>query len=144
METFSELETEKLGRSLAAKLRPGDVVLLYGELGAGKTAFARGVARGLGVQGPVASPTFTLLRMYEAAAPLRHFDLYRLAGEDDFFAAGLEEHLGGDVVALVEWPERCEGALPKARLEVRVAYGEAENERRITITPAGGFREVVL
>ena len=142
--TNSEIETEALGRSLAAQLRPGDVLLLRGELGAGKTVFARGVARGLGVEGPVSSPTFTLLICHEGRVPFHHFDLYRLAGEDDFFAAGLEDSVVGESVTLMEWPERCPEALPACHLKIGIAYGASECERRITMTPCGGFREVTL
>jgi len=133
-----------LGKALSGHLRPGDVVLLRGELGAGKTALARGIARGLGVTGPVASPTFTLLSCYEGRVPLRHFDLYRLDGDDAFYSAGLEDYLGGGAIAVVEWPERCEGAMPECHLEIALAYGEHENDRVIAVEQKGGFREVWL
>lgn len=137
-------QTERLGRALAGALRPGDVVFLSGELGAGKSVFARGVARGLGVEDPVTSPTFTLLACHAGRVPLNHFDLYRLEDEEDFEAAGLSDYVGGEAVSVIEWPERCVGALPACHLDVRIAYGEADDERIISITPRGGFREVTL
>ena len=142
--TNNVAETEALGQVLAAQLRPGDVLLLRGELGAGKTAFTRGIAAGLGVEGPVASPTFTLLNCHEGRIGLSHFDLYRLDGDDAFYEAGLEDYIGGNAVAVVEWPERCEGAMPLCRLEINICYATEENERNITFTPMGGFREVTL
>lgn len=144
MVSSSEKQTLQLGRSLAAQLRPGDVLLLSGELGAGKTVFARGVAEGLGVTEPVVSPTFTLLNCYQGRIPLHHFDLYRLRDADDFLGAGLDEYVGGDAVALIEWPERCCEALPACRLEIYISYGPTDRERHIQILPMGGFREVVM
>lgn len=145
MYTHSDTETEQLGRSLAAQLRPGDVLLLYGELGAGKTVFSRGVARGLGIEGPIASPTFTLLALHEGGRiPLHHFDLYRLEDADAFEDAGLAEYVHPAAVSLIEWPERAMAALPAAHLAIHIAYGDAEGERKIAILPRGGFREVSI
>ena len=143
MLTTSQAQTERIGISLAACLRPGDVVLLRGPLGAGKTALARGIAQGLGA-GPVSSPTFTLLHCHEGRLPLRHFDLYRLDGAEAFWAVGLDDYMGGDAISLIEWPERAEEAMPARRLEVCLAYGDAEEERHIRLSPVGGFREVAL
>lgn len=142
--THSESETARLGERLAALLEPGDVLLLRGELGAGKSVLARGVARGLGVEGAMPSPTFTLVCEHRGRVPVHHFDLYRVSGEDEFYAAGLPDLLGGDAVSLVEWPENGGDALPEAHLEIDVEYGAGETERSIAIAPAGGFREVVL
>lgn len=142
--TKSEEETESLGRQLGKRLMAGDVLLLRGEMGAGKTVLARGIARGLDIKGPIASPTFTLLNCHEGRFPLYHFDLYRLDGENAFFDAGLEDFVSGAAIAVVEWPERCEGAMPPCHLQVVLAYGKAEDERVITLLPMGGFREVSL
>lgn len=142
MISTSERETQQFGASLAAQLRPGDVLLLSGDLGAGKTVFARGVARAMGIKGPIASPSFALVNVHEGCFPLHHFDLYRLSDADEFRAAGLEELIGGDAVSLIEWPERAPQVLPERRLVVEIAYGQTEGERIITITPQGGFREV--
>lgn len=140
----SEEETIRIGMSLAAELRPGDIVLLRGDLGAGKSVLARGVARGLGVTGPVPSPTFTLLNCHEGRAPLHHFDLYRMDDPEEFYAAGLEDALSADAISLVEWPERCEEAMPPCRLEIAIVPGADEAERVLTLTPLGGFREIAL
>lgn len=142
--THSEMETERIATALAAQLRPGDVLLLRGELGAGKTVFARGIARGLGITGPISSPTFTLLNCHEAAVPLHHFDLYRLEDADEFYAAGLQDAIGAPAVAIIEWPERAEEAMPVAHLEIQITYGPQDGERIIDILPVGGFREVAL
>ena len=142
--TRAVAETESLGRAIGERLLPGDVVLLRGELGAGKTVLSRGIARGLGIEGVIASPTYTLLHCHEGEPPLHHFDLYRLDGAGAFDGAGLADFLGGDAVSLVEWPERCEAVLPASCLEIAIAYGAEENERVITLLPKGGFREVRL
>ncbi len=141
--TASEAETFRLGFDLASRLEPGDVILLSGDLGAGKSVLARGIARGLGVTEPVASPTFTLLNCHDGGRlPLRHFDLYRLEGEDDFYQAGLDEYTAPPAVSVIEWPERCLSALPEKHLRITIRYGSAEDRREISISPEGGFREV--
>ena len=117
-------------------LRAGDSVLLHGDLGAGKSVFARGVARGLGISGPMPSPTFTLLIPYEGEKKLYHFDLYRLNDPDEFYAAGLEEFIGGDGVALIEWPEMAE-IDPEPALHVTISRCGDENEREIEIERVG-------
>ena len=103
-ETRSEEETMAFASRLSPMLSAGDAVLLEGELGAGKSVLARGIARGMGVEGPMPSPTFTLMIPYEAGGRrLYHFDLYRLEDPDEYYAAGLDEFIGGDGVAVVEW-----------------------------------------
>jgi tRNA threonylcarbamoyladenosine biosynthesis protein TsaE len=122
--------TEAAGAKLAARLVPGDVVLVQGELGSGKTTFVRGACRALGVVGPVTSPTFTIGRLYEGKVPVAHLDLFRLdplAGEDP---ALLEDYLTPDRVAFVEWPET---AVPQLG---RVAY-------RVRLEHRGGDRRLV-
>ena len=101
--SHSETETEAAGQALAAKLRPGDVVAYRGDLGAGKTAFTRGLARGLGCHGRVTSPTFTIVNEYEGPTPLFHFDLYRLGGEEELWDIGWEDYLARNGVCAVEW-----------------------------------------
>ena len=142
--TFTPGETERLGERLGRALRGGDVVLLRGDLGAGKTVLTRGVARGMGVSGAVSSPTFTLMHCHKGALRLNHMDLYRLETDDEFYDAGLEDAMNGGSVCLIEWPEKCEGAMPEKRLCVRIEYGENEGERRVSVQPEGGFREVDL
>jgi len=105
LKTKSAGETREFGRKLAERLRPGDVVLLEGPLGAGKSELARGVAEGLGITETVTSPSFTILNVYESGrVPLYHFDWYRLESAEEIYEMGMDEYLGGDGIALVEWP----------------------------------------
>lgn len=116
--------TERLAERVAQLLQPGDFVSLLGELGAGKTRFAGGIAKGLGVDQsiPVTSPTYTLLNIYQGRIPLYHFDLYRLSGDDDIVDLGFSEYFSGNGICLVEWPERLNRELPSSRLEIRLHY----------------------
>ena len=142
--TKNAAETRKLGAKLAEQLQAGDVVLLEGELGAGKSELARGVARGLGVQETVTSPSFTILNVYESGrVPLYHFDWYRLESSGELYELGMDEYLGGDGIALVEWPDRCPDAVPADCLRIRID-AEGENTRRIGMEPEGGFRKITL
>ncbi len=101
-------ETDRLGTLLGTLVRPGDVILLQGALGAGKTALTQGIARGLGISGTVNSPTFTILKEYVGRLPLYHFDLYRIDHPDDLLALGFEQYFDDDGVCVVEWAERGE------------------------------------
>ena len=144
MRTNSPAETRALGFRLSAKLRSGDVLLLLGDLGAGKSELTRGIARGLGVTSPVASPSFTILNVYdEGRIPLYHFDWYRLNSAEELFEMGMDEYLGGDGVAVVEWPSRCPEAVPEKYLEVRIDPLD-DCAREIALIPRGGFRELSL
>ena len=140
--THSESETEALGESLAQKLRAGDVVALYGDLGAGKTAFVRGMARGLNSPNRVTSPTFTIVQFYEGPRlKVAHFDLYRLSSADEAYEIGLDEALD-DGAAVIEWPERLEGHLPPDRLDVEIVVDESPDggeARRARLIPAGAW-----
>lgn len=126
--------TEAFAAVLAGFLTAGDFVSLHGELGAGKTKFAGGIARGLGVDTsiPVTSPTYTLLNIYQGEVPLYHFDLYRLAGDDDAVMLGFHEYFSGDGVCLVEWAERLNEELPGERLDVTLTHVN-ENSRQIEL-----------
>lgn len=130
--TRSEADTLQFAGRLSGMLEAGDCVLLHGDLGAGKSVFARGVARGMGVAGAMPSPTFTLMIPYEGDKKLYHFDLYRLNDPDEFYAAGLDEFVGGDGVALIEWPEMADMD-PIPCLHVTIRRGKDENEREIEI-----------
>jgi tRNA threonylcarbamoyladenosine biosynthesis protein TsaE len=133
-ETASAGETEALAASVAARLRPGDVVLVSGELGAGKTTFVRGAARALGVEVPVTSPTFTLARRYEdGRLPISHLDLFRLAGLDAEEPDLLADELAGDRVAFVEWPEQAGVDLAAANVVARVRLEHLGGDRRRVI-----------
>lgn len=128
-------ETRALGQRLAAKLRPGHLILLHGDLGAGKTCFTQGIAAGLGIEGPVQSPTFILIAEYpDARVPLRHVDLYRLERTEEILALGLEERLE-DGVWVVEWAERFADHWPEDRLEVEL---QEEGEGRCLTFRATG------
>ena len=131
----SEAETEALGERLAAVLTPGAVVAYRGGLGMGKTAFTRGLAKGLGYTGRVTSPTFTIVNEYEGGRlPLFHFDMYRLADADALFDIGWEDYLDRGGVCAVEWSEQVTEALPPDTIRVCFARcPEADNWRTITI-----------
>ena len=143
--TRSEAETMRFASALAGMLDAGDTVLLEGDLGAGKSVMARGVARALGIAGAMPSPTFTLLIPYEGTKKLYHFDLYRLADPDEFYAAGLDEFIGGDGIALVEWPQMAELSVEPS-IEMCIRRGEGDDDRKIEINNRGvrGFDEAAL
>lgn len=142
MRTTSANETRTLGERLASSLRPGDVLLLLGDMGVGKSELTRGIARGLGIQGPVASPTFTILQVYdEGHIPLYHFDWYRLESSDELYEMGMDEYLGGDGIAIIEWPSQCPEAIPPCRLEITLTP-LADTVREITWRGVGGFHEM--
>ncbi len=129
-QTKNESETEALGERLARNLPPGGaVVALYGELGAGKTAFVRGMARGLGVTAQVVSPTFTIVNEYPGPRELFHFDMYRLGGADELFDIGWEGYLARDGVCAVEWSENVPGAFDGS--EVRVTIEKTGDDARL-------------
>lgn len=125
-------ETEALGAAVAESLRAGDLVLVRGELGAGKTTFVRGAARSLGVRGPVTSPTFTLGRFYDARIPVAHLDLFRLDGMEGEDPALLADYLRPDAIAFVEWPEVAGHRLGEVRAEIRLEHAGGD-ARRIEI-----------
>ena len=134
-------ETKQLGMRLAEELQPGDVILLEGPLGAGKSEFARGVAKGLGVAETVTSPSFTILNVYESGRlPLYHFDWYRLESAEELYELGMDEYLGGAGVALVEWPGQCPEALPERFLMIELLPLD-ENRRELRINRHGDFRK---
>ncbi len=133
-------ETEGLGERLARRLHSGSVVAYWGDLGAGKTAFTRGLARGLGYTGRVTSPTFTIVNEYEGPTPLFHFDMYRLGGTEELFDIGWEDYLARGGVCAVEWSERVAEALPEDAVSVTICRcPEDEDWRRITIEGVDGL-----
>ncbi len=133
--------TQRLGYALGACLRAGDVVLLEGEMGAGKSVLTRAAARGMGVIGPVPSPTFTILNIHEGdALKLYHFDLYRLEGEDALYEMGLDEYIPSvDGATLVEWPRQAAEAMPPDALHVQIRYADDGMAREIALEPMGAF-----
>ncbi len=134
--THSADETFELGRLMGETLRPGDIILLRGDLGAGKSVLARGLARGLGIDCPMPSPTFTLMQPYEGRIPFYHFDLYRLDDPEEFYEAGLDEYAFGSGAAVIEWPD-CADLMPDHCFEVEINRGSTDDERLISIAPMG-------
>lgn len=132
----SELETEQLGEKLARQLKPGAVIAYYGDLGAGKTAFTRGLGRGLGIVDRITSPTYNIVNEYPGDIPLFHFDMYRLQSSEDLFDIGWEDYLQRGGVIAVEWSERVEDVLEDV-LAIEIRKDPANPEGRI-ITIKGG------
>ena len=128
----SEHETEELGRRFAAELPGGTVVAMYGDLGAGKTAFVRGMARGMGLNCRVSSPTFTIVNEYLGKRELIHFDMYRLSGADELFDIGWEDYLARGAVCVVEWSENVSDAFFGDEIVVHIDK-LSDTDRRITI-----------
>ena len=130
--TENELETTAAGESFSKKLKPGDVIAMYGDLGAGKTAFIRGIARGLGLSSRVSSPTFTIVNEYLGETPLFHFDMYRLSSSDELFEIGWEDYISRGGVCAVEWSENVEDAFGPETVTVSIEK-TGENSRKIEI-----------
>lgn len=131
--SHSPEETESFGEMLGKKLHSGTVVAYRGGLGMGKTAFTRGLARGLNCSGRVTSPTFTIVNEYSGNIPLFHFDMYRLDSSEALFDIGWEDYLERNGVCAVEWSENVADALPDDTIFVTIARGSGENDRIITI-----------
>ena len=122
--TNSPLETEELGKKLGNALRKGDVVSLRGSLGAGKTVIAKGIARSLGIEEAIVSPTFTLVQEYDGREKLYHLDIYRLSGDDEFESMGGEEFLYPDGITLIEWSEKIDDMLPDNTIYITVTIND--------------------
>ena len=132
--TNSAQETEALGQELVQKMAPGTVIAFSGDLGAGKTAFVRGMARGLGIPARVTSPTFTIVNEYEGGRlPLFHFDMYRLHSSEELFDIGWEDYLARGGICAVEWSENVEEAMEDDAVRVAIRRGADDNTRVITI-----------
>ncbi len=126
-------QTEQIGSSFAKLLHRGDVAAFFGGLGMGKTAFVRGMARGMGTEGSVSSPTFSIVNVYPGSPMLCHFDMYRIDGWDDLCTTGFFEYLDDDAVLAVEWSENIETVLPENAFFLTIEKGETEQQRSITI-----------
>jgi len=138
LRTSSADETREVGEAIASLLRARDAVVLTGELGAGKTTFAQGVARGLGIEEPVSSPTFTLVKEYSGILDLAHVDVYRLDRIQDVMDLGLDELGAGEDVLLVEWGDTIEELLPDERLRIELTTGAGpDDDRSIAISATG-------
>lgn len=141
--THSPEETEKIGEALAKSLQPGTILAYRGDLGAGKTAFTRGLARGLGCKETVTSPTYTIVNEYLGGRlPLFHFDMYRLASSDDLWDIGWEDYLDREGVCAVEWSENVQDAMEDAVTVTIEKLGEST--RRITIEGGQGYADFSL
>lgn len=132
IETKDVSETENLGRKIGEKLKKGDVVSLRGSLGAGKTVLAKGIARALGIEEAIVSPTFTLVQEYDGREKLYHLDIYRLSGEDEFESMGGEEFLYPDGISLIEWSEKIDSMLPPSTIYIDITIND-DLTRKITI-----------
>ena len=143
--TASAQETEQLGQRLGQRLKPGAVIAYSGDLGAGKTAFTRGLARGLGIEDPITSPTYTIVNEYPGKIPLFHFDMYRLGSSEDLFDIGWEDYLTRGGVIAVEWSERVEDALDEVEKLIRIhILRDPEHDNGRTITIEGGVSDADL
>jgi tRNA threonylcarbamoyladenosine biosynthesis protein TsaE len=138
LQTTSVDATRAVGAALSTLARPGDLLLLAGELGAGKTAFAQGFGRALGVTEPITSPTFVLARDYdEGRLPMHHLDVYRLDQMNEVYDIGLPEILDDGGVTLIEWGDAIMPSLPSDFLEVRLTFGAEDDERTVLVRAAG-------
>lgn len=129
--TNSEAETAELAARIAQKLKGDEVIALFGGLGAGKTAFTRGLAFALGIESGVSSPTFALVHEYDGKFPIYHFDMYRVNGFDDLYSTGFFDYIGNGVL-VIEWSENIEGALPQDAIRIEISR-ISENQREIKI-----------
>ena len=139
-ESFSDFETENIAEELAAILRAGDVVALYGPLGAGKTCFVRGLARGLKCSRPVKSPTFSLINEYPGNLPLYHVDFYRLDNQAEIVDLGWTDYLSSDGIVVIEWAEKVKKMLPPDRIEVYLSFS-GSSARRVEVFACGNIRD---
>lgn len=132
-------ETQKIATDFAKTLKEGDVLCMYGDLGVGKTAFVQGLAKGLEINEPITSPTFTIVNEYSGTLPLYHFDVYRITDSDEMYEIGYEEYVYGDGVSVIEWPQLIDDILPEKRYDIEIAkdYDKGENYRTIEIKEVG-------
>lgn len=136
--THSTDETESFAASIAAQLRPGDVIACHGGMGMGKTAFARGLARGLGLTDFVSSPTFALMNEYtNGKTPLYHFDMYRITTFDELYSTGFFDYLEQGAILFIEWSENIDGALPKNRITLTIE--RVDDDTRSICVEGGPF-----
>jgi len=131
IKTNSAEETIALGEKLGERLRPGDVIALFGDLGAGKTTLTKGIAKGMNLPADIHSPTFTLIHEHPGVVPLYHIDLYRLSGDTEVEAIGIEEYIYSDGVTIIEWADRMKSLLPIERLDIDLRM-MGDDERELT------------
>ena len=128
-------ETLQIAATFSGTLNAGDVLCMYGDLGVGKTAFVQGLAKGLDIDEPITSPTFTIVNEYEGRLPLYHFDVYRIADSDEMYEVGFDDYVYGEGVSVIEWCELIEDILPDKRYNITIKknYDKGENYREIEI-----------
>ena len=144
LKSHSATETRRVGVLLGRYVEPGDLLLLCGDLGAGKTCLTQGLAKGLGIDGYVRSPTFVLISIHHGRLPLYHMDIYRLDHVSEVLDLGLDEYLAGDGVSVIEWADKAIEAFPQSCLRVSLDY-EGENERVLCLEPQGDrYERLVL
>ncbi len=129
----SEAETERFAESIAKKYTGSPTFLLFGNLGAGKTAFTRGLAKGYGSAARVASPTFTLVHEYAGDKTVYHFDLYRLESEEELYDIGFEDYFSEGTVRVIEWPDAFSDIMPEDAIKIHITYGDSEDTRVIEV-----------
>lgn len=132
-------ETRNIAAAFAKELKSGDVICLNGDLGVGKTAFVQGLARGMGIEDYILSPTFTIVNCYSGKLPLYHFDVYRIADSSEMYEVGYDEYVFGDGVSVIEWSELISDILPEKRYDITIEkkLGEHEDYREILIDKRG-------
>jgi tRNA threonylcarbamoyladenosine biosynthesis protein TsaE len=141
--TYSEKDTLRLGKKIGSLAWPGMIILLEGDLGTGKTVLTRGLARGLGIEEPITSPTYTLIHQYQGRLPLYHFDIYRLNDAEEMYDLGYEDFFYGQGVTVVEWPERIEYLRPHEYLGISIEKvpDNSVDKRNIRMVPVGRIYE---
>lgn len=131
--------TKQIAADFSKQLKPGDVLCLYGDLGAGKTAFVQGLTKGLCITGHVSSPTFTIVNEYDGQVPVYHFDVYRIGDAEEMDEIGFDEYIYGNGISVIEWPQNIQEILPEKRYDITIAkdYTKEENYRIIQIEKRG-------
>ena len=140
--TASPRETEELGAKIAAVLTGSEMIALFGDLGAGKTAFTRGLCAGLGITDGVSSPTFAIVNAYSGKYPVYHFDMYRITDVDDLFATGFYDYIGSGVI-VIEWSENIESELEPNCIRIRIGKTDDEDQRIIEIEGLDKYADVI-
>lgn len=140
--TASPQQTEELGAKIASVLKGREMIALFGDLGAGKTAFTRGLCAGLGIDDGVCSPTFAIVNAYKGKYPVYHFDMYRIADADDLFAVGYYDYIGQGVI-IIEWSENIESELEPDCIRIRITKTDAEKERIFEIEGLDAYADVI-
>ena len=144
LQTAGPEQTQRIGRIIGQRAQPGDVYLLSGPLGAGKTCLTQGLARGLGVEGYVRSPTFVLMTRHQGRLTLHHIDLYRIGSPAEAWDLGLDEQLFDSGVCVIEWAERAEELLPEDAMWLDFSYGESDDEREIVLDTESSRYDALL